>query len=144
MIRQPWDEYFINIAQHVSTRSTCNRKQVGCVIVRDKTVIATGYNGSLPHQPHCTDEGCYLVDNHCLRTVHAETNAINQAAKNGVSLDGASIYCTLEPCWYCFKNIITSGIKKIYYKQSYGSKNQLYLSYIANQGILFKEVKSGH
>lgn len=144
MIRQPWDEYFINIAQHIATRSTCNRKQVGCVIVKNKTIIATGYNGSLPDQPHCIDEGCYLLDNHCLRTVHAETNAINQAARNGVSLQGASIYCTLEPCWYCFKNIVTSGIDKIYYKQAYGSKNELYLSYIANKNILFKEVENGH
>ena len=144
MTRQPWDDYFINIATEVSTRSTCKRKQVGCVIVKNKTIVATGYNGSLPNQPHCIDDDCYLLNNHCIRTIHAETNAINQAAKNGVSLQGAAIYCTLEPCWYCFKNIITAGINQIYYKESYGSKNKLYLSYIANHNILFKEVKGGY
>lgn len=144
MIRQPWDNYFISIAEQISTRSTCIRKQVGCVIVKNRTIIATGYNGSLPNQPHCIDDDCFLLDNHCIRTIHAETNAINQAAKNGVSLEDAIIYCTLEPCWYCFKNIISVGIKQIYYKESYGSKNKLYLDYIANKNILFKEVKSGY
>lgn len=142
MIRQGWDEYFVSLAQHVSARSTCIRKQVGCVIVKDKAIIATGYNGSLPNQAHCTDSDCYIQNNHCIRTVHAETNAINQAARNGVSLKGATIYCTLEPCWYCFKNIISAGIKEIYYKESYGSKNSLYLSYLQNQDIIFEEVLS--
>jgi len=130
MNRQTWNNYFMTIAEQVSTRATCPRKQVGCVIVKNKTIVATGYNGSLPNQTHCTDSGCFIIDNHCVTTVHAETNAINQAAKNGVSLNDATIYCNVEPCWYCFKNIISAGIKTIYFKQSYGTKNKLHTDYI--------------
>ena len=140
MSRQDWDDYFIDIAIQISTRSTCLRKQVGCVIVRDRTIIATGYNGSLPGQPHCTDYQCFLESGHCIRTIHAETNAINQAAKNGISLNGASIYCSLEPCWLCFKNIISSGIKYIYFKQTYGVKNALYSEYLDTHQITYRNI----
>lgn len=125
-MRQSWNEYFMNVATIVANRSTCPRKKVGCVIVKDKTIISTGYNGSLPKDPHCSDVGCYVQDHHCIRTVHAETNAINQAAKNGVSLKGSTIYCNVEPCWYCYKNIISSGIIKIYFKEPYGNKSKIY------------------
>ena len=121
-IRQSWDDYFMNIAVQAATRSTCPRKQVGCVIVKDKAIIATGYNGSLPGESHCHTHGCFLQDSHCIRTIHAETNAINQAAKNGVSLNGAIIYCNVEPCWNCYKNILSVGINSIYFKESYGNK----------------------
>jgi dCMP deaminase len=116
----------MEIAQQVSTRATCPRKQVGCVIVKDKTIVATGYNGSLPSEPHCVTNGCFMQDDHCVRTIHAETNAINQAAKNGVSLKGATIYCNVEPCWSCYKNIVSAGIETIYYKQPYGNKHYLH------------------
>ncbi len=125
-IRQTWDDYFINIAIQVSSRATCPRKQVGCVIVKDKTIMATGYNGSLPGEPHCFTHGCFIQDGHCIRTIHAETNAINQAAKNGVSLDGATIYCNVEPCWNCYKNVLSAGITSIFFKESYGKKPHIH------------------
>ncbi len=97
--RASWDEYFMNIAREVSTRSTCDRKFVGAVIVRDKCILATGYNGSIRSLAHCDEEGHLMEDGHCVRTVHAEANAIVQAARNGVGIDHASIYVTASPCW---------------------------------------------
>ena len=88
-VRVSWDEYFMNIAREVSTRSTCDRKFVGAVIVRDKSILATGYNGSIRGLPHCDEEGHLMEDGHCVRTVHAEANAIVQAARNGVRIEGA-------------------------------------------------------
>lgn len=88
--RQSWDEYFIRIAEEVATRSTCNRKHVGAVIVRERSILATGYNGSIRGMPHCDDVGHLMVNDHCIRTVHAEANAIAQAARNGVRIEGAS------------------------------------------------------
>ena len=111
--------YFMDIAQVVSTRSTCDRKHVGSVIVRDKTILSTGYNGSPAGLPHCDDVGHIMEDGHCVATTHSEANAIIQAAKNGVSIDGASIYITAYPCWGCMKAIISSGIRKIYYMECY-------------------------
>jgi len=138
MSRQSWNRYFLALAQQASTRSTCLRKEVGCIIVKDKAIVATGYNGSLPGEPHCTTHGCFIQDNHCIRTIHAETNAINQAAKNGISLKNATIYCNVEPCWSCYKNIIASGINSIYYTQPYGNKPHLH------QECLIKNLTSYH
>ncbi|HEY4158364.1 MAG TPA: dCMP deaminase family protein, partial [Polyangiaceae bacterium] len=101
--RASWDEYFMAIARVVATRSTCDRKHVGAVIVRDKMILTTGYNGSIRGLPHCDDEGHMMEDGHCVRTVHAEANAIVQAARNGVRLDRADIYVTASPCFGCFK-----------------------------------------
>jgi dCMP deaminase len=117
--RASWEEYFMNIAREVSTRSTCDRKLVGAVIVRDKTILSTGYNGSVRGLPHCDEEGHMMENGHCVRTIHAEANAIVQAAKNGVSIDKAEIYVTASPCWWCFKMIANAGIKKIYYGEFY-------------------------
>lgn len=117
--RVSWETYFMNIAKEVSTRSTCDRKHVGAVIVRDKTLLSTGYNGSIKGLPHCNDAGCEMVDGHCIRTSHAEANAIVQAAKNGVKIDGSEIYVTASPCYNCFKLIANSGIKVIYYNELY-------------------------
>ena len=117
--RASWDEYFMNIAREVATRSTCDRKHVGAVIVRDRSILATGYNGSIRGLPHCDDDGHLMEDGHCVRTVHAEANAILQAAKNGVSLDNGEIYTTASPCWNCFKLIANAGIRKIYYGEFY-------------------------
>ena len=97
--RVDWHTYFMNIARQGSTRSTCPRKHVGAVIVRDKTILSTGYNGSIRGLPHCSDVGCVMEDGHCVSTVHAEANAIIQAAKNGVSIEGAELYTTASPCW---------------------------------------------
>lgn len=145
MIRKDWDSYFLEIAKIVSTRSTCKRKKVGAVVVNPKTkaILATGYNGSLPRAEHCTDNSCYVVDNHCIRTIHAETNAINHAAKLGCSLDGCTIYCTTQPCWNCFKNIVQSGITTIYFNELYLDLNNhtLYKKYLEdNPQIIYKRV----
>jgi len=107
--RVPWDQYFMNIAQVVASRSTCPRKFVGSVIVRDRTILSTGYNGSIRGMPHCTEVGHMMENDHCVATIHAEANAIIQAAKNGVMIDGATIYVTASPCWSCFKMIANSG-----------------------------------
>ena len=117
--RVSWETYFMNIAKEVSTRSTCDRKHVGAVIVRDKTLLSTGYNGSIKGLPHCNEAGCEMVDGHCIRTSHAEANAIVQAAKNGVKIDGSEIYVTASPCYNCFKLIANSGIKIIFYNELY-------------------------
>ncbi|MBO7447657.1 dCMP deaminase family protein [bacterium] len=123
--RVDWDTYFMNIAREVATRSTCPRKSVGAVIVRDRRILSTGYNGSIKGMPHCTDVGCDMEDGHCVATVHAEANAIIQAARNGVCIDGADIYVTASPCWNCFKLIANSGIKRIYYGEFYRDEKSL-------------------
>lgn len=118
-MRADWHRYFMGIAQQASTRSTCKRKHVGAVIVRDKTILSTGYNGSVRGLPHCEDVGCVVEDGHCIATVHAEANAIIQAAKNGVSIEGSELYTTASPCWSCFKLIANVGIKKIFFGEFY-------------------------
>ncbi len=109
----------MNIAKEVGTRSTCDRKHVGAVIVRDKSILATGYNGSIRGLPHCDEEGHLMEEGHCVRTVHAEANAIVQAAKNGVRIDAAGIYVTASPCWGCFRLIANAGIGRIYFGEFY-------------------------
>ena len=120
--RAGWDMYFMNIAAEVSTRSTCERKFVGAVIVRDKTILSTGYNGSVRKLPHCSDVGHQMEEGHCTATIHAEANAIIQAAKNGVRIEGATLYTTASPCWNCFKLIANSGIKRICFGEFYRDK----------------------
>jgi len=115
----------MNIARAAATRSTCNRKHVGAVIVRDKSILSTGYNGSVRGMPHCTEIGCDLENGHCVATVHAEANAIIQAAKHGVCIEDADIYVTASPCWHCFKLIANSGIKRIFYGEFYRDEKSL-------------------
>tara|TARA_B100000959_G_scaffold86502_1_gene91868 strand:- start:1666 stop:2094 length:429 start_codon:yes stop_codon:yes gene_type:complete len=117
--RVSWGTYFMNIAKEVATRSTCDRKYVGAVIVREKTILSTGYNGSIKGLPHCDEAGHEMVDGHCVRTTHAEANAIVQAAKNGVEINKSAIYVTASPCYNCFKLIANAGIKTIYYGEFY-------------------------
>jgi dCMP deaminase len=117
--RVGWHEYFMQMARHVGSRATCDRKHVGAVIVRDKTVLSTGYNGSIRGYDHCDDVGHLMENDHCVGTVHAEANAIIQAAKNGVAIDGAELYTTASPCWSCFKLIANAGIKRVYYGEFY-------------------------
>jgi dCMP deaminase len=117
-----WHEYFMQIAAQVATRSTCDRKHVGAVIVRDRVILSTGYNGSLHGAPHCDDTGHDIENGHCVRAVHAETNAVAQAAKNGVGIDESEIYVTASPCLACFKLLANSGIKTIYFKEFYTDK----------------------
>tara|TARA_Y100000590_G_scaffold449816_1_gene588533 strand:- start:7811 stop:8251 length:441 start_codon:yes stop_codon:yes gene_type:complete len=117
--RVSWEAYFMNIATEVATRSTCDRKHVGAVIVKDKTILSTGYNGSIKGLPHCDDAGHEMVDGHCIRTTHAEANTIVQAAKNGVEINNGEIYITASPCYNCFKLIANAGIKSIYFLEFY-------------------------
>ncbi len=123
--RVDWHTYFMNIAGQVASRSTCDRKHVGAVVVRDKTILSTGYNGSIRGMPHCDDVGHDLEAGHCVATIHAEANAILQAAKNGVMIEGAEIYTTASPCWSCFKLIANAGLRKIYYGEFYRDRKSL-------------------
>ena len=123
MERISWNEYFM-AQSHLRIRSTCTRLTVGATIVRDKRIIAGGYNGSIAGGDHCIDKGCYVIDNHCVRTIHAEMNAILQCAKFGVPTAEADIYVTHFPCLQCCKAIIQAGIKSVYYAEDY--KNHPY------------------
>jgi dCMP deaminase len=137
-MRPSWDEYFMLIAKLVSTRSTCNSRPTGAVLVKDRQILATGYNGSMPGAPHCCDETmpdgtpyCHRralkiadVDkyNYC-RASHAEANAIAQAARYGVAIKGAALYVTLQPCFVCLKLLATAQIKRVYFELAYESKD---------------------
>lgn len=131
--RPSWDEYFLMLAKLAATRSTCLAFPVGAVIVKNKQILATGYNGSPAGSAHCTEQGyCYPGLSSCdasktmpSRAVHAEANAIAQAAKHGISTDGASIYVTLEPCLSCLKLVISAGIREVFYETSFNSGESL-------------------
>jgi len=139
-MRPSWDEYFMLIAKLVSTRSTCNSRPTGAVLVKDKQLLATGYNGSMPGAPHCLDQVmpdgspyCHrramkVPDadkyNYC-RASHAEANAIAQAARYGVAIKGASLYVTLQPCFVCVKLLATAQIERVYYELAYESQDPL-------------------
>lgn len=117
--RLDWDQYFLAQAKITAMRSTCTRLEVGAVLVKEKRVIASGYNGSVADSTHCIDEGCYVVDGHCVRTVHAEANAILQCAKFGVPTSETTIYVTHFPCLQCTKQLIQAGIKEVVYASDY-------------------------
>jgi dCMP deaminase len=123
--RVDWHTYFMNIAKQAATRSTCDRKHVGAVIVRDRTILSTGYNGSIRGMPHCDDVGHQMENGHCVATVHAEANAIIQAAKNGVRIDGGELYTTASPCWNCFKLIANAGVQRVYYGEFYRDQRSI-------------------
>lgn len=118
-MRKPWDEYFMDMARMAAARATCNRRQVGAVIVRDKRAIASGYNGSVSGDVHCHDVGCKVVDGHCIRTIHAESNAVLQCARFGVRTDGAELYVTHFPCLQCTKQVIQAGIIRVTFEERY-------------------------
>ncbi len=117
--RPSWDQYFLNIADVVATRSTCPRRAVGAVLVREKQILSTGYNGAPRGLAHCTDAGCLMRDGHCVRTSHAEMNAIAQAAYHGVRVSDSTLYCTDKPCLICTKLLINAGIRRIVYRREY-------------------------
>lgn len=125
MARASWDQYFMSIARQVSTRATCDRKHVGAVIVRDRRILTTGYNGSVPGTPHCDDLGHLIEDGHCVRTNHAEANAIAQAASEGIRLQGSTIYTTAFPCWPCARLIFSVGIKNVVFSDRYNIHPQV-------------------
>ena len=139
MTRISWEEYFMNIAKQVATRSTCDRKHVGAVIVRDRTILSTGYNGSIRGMPHCDEAGHMMENDHCVATIHAEANAILQAAKNGVRIEGAELYITASPCWTCFKMVANAGIKTIYYGEFY--RDERIFDTAKKLGIELKHIK---
>ncbi|WP_159258650.1 ComE operon protein 2 [Lactiplantibacillus pentosus] len=138
--RIPWDQYFMMQAVLLSSRSTCERLSVGATIVRDKRIIAGGYNGSVSGDVHCIDEGCYLVDGHCVRTIHAEMNAILQCAKFGAATDGAEIYVTDFPCLQCTKMLLQAGITKIHYLRNYHNDDYA-MSLIERKHVALQQVK---
>ena len=109
----------MSTAELFSLRGTCTRLQVGAVVVKDGRIVSTGYVGSAPGAPHCIDVGCVVVDGHCIATIHAEANAIASAARFGISLQGATIYCTHSPCKTCAKLIASAGIEEFVYAVPY-------------------------
>ena len=118
--RPSWDEYFMNIARAVASRSTCSRRSVGALVVRDKRILATGYNGAPAGLRHCDHEGgADMRDGHCARSTHAEQNAIVQAARHGTTIDGATVYCTAQPCLTCAKLLVNAGVKRVVYEGDY-------------------------
>jgi dCMP deaminase len=127
-MRPSWDEYFLGLVDQVAARATCDRGKSGCVVVRDKRIICTGYVGSPSGLPHCDESGHELkqmIDEdgttrrHCVRTVHAEQNAICQAARYGLPLEGTTLYCSMEPCRVCAMLIASSGISRVVAKRRY-------------------------
>lgn len=133
--RPSWDEYFMLLAKLAATRSTCFSRPVGAVIVRDRFVLSTGYNGAAPGAWHCIDKKqCYwrqpenqvpgIEPRDLSRAIHAEMNAIAQAARQGINIEGGTIYCTLSPCSTCFKVLISAGIKKVFFEHIYDFNNQ--------------------
>jgi dCMP deaminase len=118
-MRPDWDSYFMKIAYAVSERSTCDRAFVGALLVLDKRILTTGFNGSPAGLPHCDEIGHLIVDGHCIRTIHAETNAIIQAALHGVSTKGCSCYVTHFPCINCTKALINAGMTRLIYNVAY-------------------------
>jgi dCMP deaminase len=133
-MRPDWDSYFMKIAYAVSERSTCDRALVGCVLVLEKRILTTGFNGSPAGQAHCDEIGHLMVDDHCVRTIHAETNAIIQAALHGVSTRGSTCYVTHLPCINCTKALINAGITRIVYSQAYRT-DEIAMSFIHSANI---------
>ena len=142
--RPSLDEYFMEIASVVATRSTCLRNQVGAVFVKNKRILSTGYNGAPAGLPHCDQVGCARegvasgTKHELCRAVHAEQNAIIQAALHGISIDGATLYCTHQPCILCTKMMINAGIIRIVYKESYPDEKSL--AFVEQAGIEVKRV----
>ena len=131
--RPSWDEYFMQITFQVAKRSTCPRAAVGAVIVRDKRILTTGYNGAPANLPHCTEVGCLMVNDHCVRTLHAEQNAIIQGALHGVDVSHSTIYVTHQPCLVCAKMIINAGIERVVYAGQY--PDAIAMGFLENAGL---------
>lgn len=156
-VRPSWDEYFMDIMQTVSERATCDRGRSGTIIVKDKQILVSGYVGSPVGMPHCDEVGHQLkktihedgtITEHCVRTVHAEQNAICQAAKRGVSLDGATVYCRMTPCRVCAMLLINSGIKRVVAQNKYHAgaesevmfkKAKIKLEFISTETVTYKK-----
>ena len=139
MQRIGWDEYFMAQSHLLSLRSTCSRLSVGATIVKDKRIVSGGYNGSIKGDEHCIDVGCKVVEGHCVRTIHAEINAILQCSKFGVGTEGATIYVTHFPCLNCTKSIIQAGIKEICYANDYRN-NEYARELLEKSGVVVRKV----
>ena len=139
MQRISWDEYFMAQSHLLSLRSTCSRLSVGATIVKDKRIVSGGYNGSIKGDEHCIDVGCKVVEGHCVRTIHAEINAILQCSRFGVGTEGATIYVTHFPCLNCTKSIIQAGIKEIRYANDYRN-NEYARELLEKSGIIVRKV----
>ncbi len=145
-MRMPWAEYFMNITYLVSGRSTCTRRKVGAVAVKDKRILATGYNGAPAGIPHCLDIGCLREQmgipsgqrHEICRGLHAEQNVIIQAAVHGINIMGAEIYCTTHPCVLCSKMLINCGISRIVYTEHY--PDDLAAQMLAEAGVLVEKL----
>jgi dCMP deaminase len=139
-MRMNWDEYLMRMALLVSERATCERLKVGSVIVKHQNILATGYNGSASGEVHCEDVGCLVRDNHCIRTIHSEQNALIQCAKHGVSVAGSTIYVTHFPCLHCAKSLITAFVSEVVYLNDY--KNDEYaLELFEKAGVVVRKVE---
>lgn len=132
-VRPSWDDYFMDITFQVAKRSTCDRARVGSIIVKERRILTTGYNGAPAGLPHCDEAGHLMIANHCVRTLHAEQNAIIQAALHGVSVDGGTIYVTHQPCLTCAKMIINAGIKRVVYAGQYPDENAV--AFLTDAGV---------
>lgn len=136
IIRPSWDDYFMAIARLIATRSTCERLQAGAVLVKDKRIVSTGYNGSPPNLPHCDDAGHLLEDGHCVRTIHAEHNALLQAAViGGASTKDTTLYILYSPCIHCAKYIVAAGVKRVVVGKIY--RNQQVWEYLEKAGVKY-------
>lgn len=133
--RLSWEDYFMANAALISKRSTCDRAFVGAVLVKNKRIIATGYNGGVSATDNCDDAGHYMEEGHCIRTVHAEMNALIQCAKEGISTDGTEIYVTHFPCINCTKALLQAGVTKITYQKAY-RPNPLAIELMAKKGVV--------
>ena len=133
------DEYFLAQSHLLSLRSTCSRLSVGATIVKDKRIVSGGYNGSIKGDEHCIDVGCKVVEGHCVRTIHAEINAILQCSKFGVGTEGATIYVTHFPCLNCTKSIIQAGIKEICYANDYRN-NEYARELLEKSGVVVRKI----
>ena len=150
MARPSWDEYFIGIIEQVRQRGTCDRGKAGCIIVKDKRILTTGYAGPPQGTPHCDEAGHQMrtvidelehLSKHCVRTIHAEQNAIIQAAKYGISIDGAIIYATMVPCYACAKMLVAAGIKRaVCVKDYHASQDTKKLFKQAGLELIIKDV----
>ena len=117
--RPSWDEYFLQISDLVSTRATCQRLKVGAILVKDRKIISTGYCGAPRKTPDCYETGCLMKDGHCVRTIHAEMNAVVQAAYHGISTQDSTLYTNWLSCYNCSKTLINAGVKRIVYRRIY-------------------------
>jgi dCMP deaminase len=153
--RPSWDEYFLAVKSMVAGRATCDRGKSGCLIVKEKRILTTGYVGSPMGAPHCDDVGHELNDvihpdgtasKHCVRTIHAEMNAILQAARIGIPLEGATLYCKMTPCYTCAKNIINAGIKKVIARYDYhqGARSKQIFKDAGIEFVLWNEETVGY